>query len=1302
MAARCTKFGNLYGKICSILAAGLLVCAAGCRTEVKPEPQQGRYPEGSLCAAEYPVYTSFRTVPGVTEDEIAAIEALQERKEVFVYGMNLSTETFFDGNGEIRGYTALFCGWLTELFGIPFEPAVYEWGDLIAGLESGAIDFSGELTATEDRRKIYFMTNAIAERSIKFMRIVGSEKLSDIAKRRPLRYAFLKGTTTSDLILSHTRDPFETVFVNDYLTAYSMLKNDTIDAFFEEGIAEAAFDVYGDVTAEEFFPLIYGPVSLTSQNPSLEPVISIVQKTLQNGGMYYLIELYNAGQQEYMRHKFSLQLNEEERVYIREHINSGNTVPVLFEYDTYPVSFYNSQEEQWQGIAVDVIEEIENITGLSFTRFNDGFTEWSELLDMLETGKASMITELIRSAERENRFLWTDESYQTDYYALLSKSDFPDLKINEILYNRVGLIKGSAYAELFHSWFPDHTDTVEYGNTDDAFTALENGEVNLVMATRNLLLSITNYSEQAGYKANIVFNRPFESLFGFNINETHLCSIVDKALRMIDTDSIAERWKRKTFDYRVKLTRQRMPWIIGVAGLLFCVLVLLVVMFYRNRQEGKRLEKIVQDRTAKLVRQDELLHTVNAAAAILLASGTEELKNAIDGGIEKIARSVNVDRINVWQNNLRSDGRLYYTCVYEWRNEDTPVHSNGKMDFLYQDTLPQWEELLAGGRSINGSISSFQEAERATLEPYYIKSILVVPVFLENVFWGFTSFDDCRLERSFPKEEENILRSASLLIVNAILRNEMAQNVQNALKAAEAASRAKGDFLANMSHEIRTPMNAIIGMTSIAKAASDIERKDYCLTKIEDASNHLLGIINDILDMSKIEANKFDLSPAEFSFEKMLQRVVNVINFRVGEKQQSFAVHIDRAIPHTLIGDDQRLAQVITNLLSNAVKFTPDHGSITLDSDFMKEEDGLCFIRIKVKDTGIGISKEQQSNLFHSFQQAESSTSRKFGGTGLGLAISKRIVEMMNGRIWIESEPGKGSTFGFIVQAGRGKEERRSLLSLDVNWKNIRILAVDDDSEIREYFAEIAQRFNIYCDTAAGGDEAVSFIEQNGAYNIYFVDWKMPGMNGMELTRKIKESSSNNSVVIMISATEWSVIEEEAKAAGVDKFLPKPLFPSSIADVINECLGVNGQSVEKAEPEVDGMFEGRHLLLAEDVEINREIIQTVLEPTLLTFDCAENGIEALRMFSEEPEKYDMIFMDVQMPEMDGYEATRKIRALDIPKAKQIPIIAMTANVFREDIDKCFEAGMNGHVGKPLDFDDVLSILHKYLNRKKSS
>jgi len=408
-------------------------------------------------------------------------------------------------------------------------------------------------------------------------------------------------------------------------------------------------------------------------------------------------------------------------------------------------------------------------------------------------------------------------------------------------------------------------------------------------------------------------------------------------------------------------------------------------------------------------------------------------------------------------------------------------------------------------------------------------------------------------------------RSALLESFTDVSHIKEAEDQKRKLEVAEQASKAKSAFLANMSHEIRTPMNAIIGMASIGMTAGDVGRKDYCFDKINDASKHLLGIINDILDMSKIESGKFELSPSEIDFEEILHRVINVNKIRIEEKQQHFTVHIDKTIPKTLIGDEQRITQVITNLLSNAAKFTPENGSISIDTRLLKEENDVCTIQVSVADSGIGLSPEQQAGLFKSFQQAESSTSRKYGGTGLGLAISKNIVEMMGGKIWIESELGKGSTFAFTMPAKRVKEKRKKLRNSDRDAKQ---------------------------------------------------------------------------------------------------------------KVVN--------------------FNGRHILLAEDVEINREIVLTLLEPTLIAIDCAENGLETVRMFNEAPEKYDMIFMDVQMPEMDGYEATQRIRALPNPKAKDIPIIAMTANVFREDVEKCLAAGMNNHIGKPINLDEVLDMLGTYL------
>ena len=397
-------------------------------------------------------------------------------------------------------------------------------------------------------------------------------------------------------------------------------------------------------------------------------------------------------------------------------------------------------------------------------------------------------------------------------------------------------------------------------------------------------------------------------------------------------------------------------------------------------------------------------------------------------------------------------------------------------------------------------------------------------------------------------------------------------DITDAKNRAEEASKAKSDFLSKMSHEIRTPIGAIIGMTSIGRKAKEIEKKNYALDKVEEASKHLLDVINDVLDIAKIEANKLELASVEFDFEKMLQKVLTVARYRVDEKQQILRVNVDTEIPRYVISDDKRLAQIMTNLLSNAVKFTPVGGEISLDITLLGETDGVCTLRICVTDSGIGISPEQQKRLFQAFEQADSGTSRKYGGTGLGLVITQNIIELMGGKISVESEIGKGAKFTFEVNIQRG-------------GKGFQLLIAPDSLD-------------------ADGDMESDAITENE-------------------------------------------------------------------------------------------FQGKRLLLAEDNEINREILIALLDGSGLIIDCVENGQDALTTIEENPTKYNLVFMDLQMPIMDGLEATRNIRALPVIQNRELPIIAMSANVSKDDIDACITAGMDDHLGKPLDIDRVLEKMRYY-------
>ncbi|MDR0463601.1 MAG: transporter substrate-binding domain-containing protein, partial [Treponema sp.] len=1081
---------------------------------------------------DYAQFKTFRDIPGVTEQETAEINALREKYGSFSYGMILSTEAFEKENGEMGGYAALFCEWLTQLFDIPFIPKIYAANELIRGLNNREIDFSGNIMPNEERLRTHFLTDTIAERQFVMVRLKGSRSIDKILEERPLRFAFAAYTPLEDSVASVMEtSTFEVIHVNGFSGAYRLLENDEADAYIATSTTDAALINYDNIVIEDFFPLIFNPVSMATANPELTPIISVVNMALRNGAMYHLINLYNQGNMDYKKYKLSILLSDEEREYIK----NNPVIPTGAHSNNYPLSFYNSREKEWQGIFFDLLNEITSLTGIKFHVVNDDKALFPAIQEMLRKGDAVLIPEMVKTKEREALFIWSDVLIMTDHYALVSKLEHHNVTLNEILLEKVGFAANTIHAEMFRQWFPNHKHSIEYETIELAFEAMQKSEVDLVMTTQRRLMQQTHYLEHTGFKINLLFSQPVETRFGFNKNETVLRSIIDKSLNLINVDAVTVQWSQRTFDYRANIAEARLPWLLGAISMSAVVLFLLLVMFYRSSDERRSLAQMV--------------NKANEANKLKIVSikSMETILNSIDAMI--------------YVTNPQTNKILFINDSMK-KHYDITGDCTGRLcyEVLQKDVFNR---------------CSFCPCFQLDNEPDRV------------IVWDEHNTITNRIYRNADRYID-WPNGQTVHVQHSVDTTELVA----AKEFAERSSRYKSSFLANMSHEIRTPMNTILGIAEIQlQEKTHGPETQEAFSKIYESGDILLNIINDLLDLSKIEAGKFEINPAKYDISSLINDTALLNRLRYDSNPVEFILNMDENTPLELFGDELRIKQILNNILSNAFKYT-DQGKVELSVSVEPSAESLpdkdVTLIFRVSDTGQGMTKKQIETLFDEYTRFNLNTNRAIIGTGLGMSITMRLVNEMNGTITVDSEPGSGSVFTVrIPQKQTGSAVCGSALVNKLQNFNFQsttitkklqflreympygsVLIVDDmDSNI--YVTKgMLLPYGINVETASSGLEAIEKIKSGKSYDIIFMDHMMPKMDGIAAVKIIRGMGYSNTI-IALTANALIGRAEMFMKNGFDGFISKPIDSRELNLVLNDYIKSKKppEIVEKARKE---------------------------------------------------------------------------------------------------------------------------------------
>ncbi|MDE7230936.1 MAG: response regulator [Oscillospiraceae bacterium] len=1175
-----------------------------------------------------------------------------------------------DSDGRLTGYGIEFLNLVSEYSRLNFQYIGYDraWGEMLDMLEKGEIDVVTSARKTPDREENFLFSLPIGRNHTVLSIKLGNSKIlrGSYNTYNGMTVGQLTGSSQNESLVEFAEEKGFYYHTKEYGSSEALeaaLQNGEVEAILSSDLRKAQNEKTLDIIeSADFYAIVRKNDTklLDEINYAIEQM-DINEGDWKNELFYrYYGPVYSS----------ALSFTERETEYIRQVVSGEKTITVTALGDRAPYSY--TEDGKLKGILPDYFAAVMELSGLPYDvvvpKNKDDYHA------LAGTNAVNVIIDKISSDDIIENAVYrgfNTNSYMTVGMAKVTRQDFNgDIK-------KVA-VSDSQGKDVIQREFLDGYEVRNYPTGEDAMRAVLNREADVAYVYTYTAQLFVNYDPTNSlYYSMLNGMRTQFHMYVSEETDHELVTILNKCIRQMSEDSLNQLASKYTsysigsmsiLQY-IKANPGMMLLLFFVSAFTVCIILVLCLRVRWNKK-------------------------------LLL---TTEQSNKKLGEQLSIVEALSRDYTNVFAvNEKRASARIIKLEGYVTeglKKGSTEEHSYAPIldNYIRSRVHPEDQQELAQALSLDNIREKLTEGDE------YLGSYRI----LDNGEIHHFQYTYLKIENSEQGHEDFIL--AGFRNIDEVIRNEQEQKnvLAEALAQAQYANSAKTKFLNNMSHDIRTPMNAIIGFTSLA--VTHIDNKEQIrgyLSKIMTSGNHLLSLINDVLDMSRIESGKVKIEEKETSLPEIMHDLKTIVQADVKSKQLEFYIDTLDVTNETIICDKLRLNQVLLNILSNAMKYTKPGGMVSVRVIQTAEaSEGCAEYEFKVKDTGIGMSKEFLKHVFEPFEREQTSTVSGIQGTGLGLAITKNIVDMMGGTITVESEEGKGSEFtvNFRFRIADDPMETPRLEQL----ADLRALVVDDDVNTCVSVSKMLSAIGMHPDWTTLGNEAVIrtefALEQNEPYSAYIIDWLMPDMNGIELVRRIRRVIGDMTPIIILTAYDWSDIEEEAREAGVTAFCSKPIFLSELRSVLAAPY-IDKESAEKTPDTPEQQrFDGTRLLLVEDNMLNQEIAQTILEGAGFIIDTADDGSVAVEMMKEKPaDTYKLILMDVQMPIMNGYQATRAIRALEDPIKAAIPIVAMTANAFDEDRKEAIESGMNGYVPKPINIEQLMSTLEGIINEQTDS